>query len=562
MESVQLICVDDAGNFIVTDDAYEFFSKLKTPTRVVSIIGRYRSGKSSLLNKLIGQSVFKTSPTVQASTKGIVGYMISDDLLVLDTEGLGSVQVNKNYDACIFALAMTISSGCIFNTMSTITSQDIQDIHLASKVGSLLTKHTKMNMNMPELLWVLRDFSLELKDDQGRVMCPDDYLEQCLTTSTDTNVVGEIKSLFPVRSLCVVTNPNSDHITFDHDVEYIKKCTHSFPFKYRLGKSLTGVEMHRFLRSLCVAINGNNIVPAIDSMWESIMKQTHTCALATALDVFRRESDIPTAIAESIKSYKEQMLGEEMTTDVMYSVIMYLFENDDKTIHTNQLLDNIRLDYNELQERLRTNESELQETLESKNAIKRELESVMTEVLSQKDSIIDLEKTIHEHITTISYLENETQQTNNNIKTKCISMTKDILTLKQENKLVTNKNTELTTRICELEVQYEEYMKEKTHMKSKQGTTQNQLEEYRKQVGDSNIEVAVLKTRYDDAVKRFTEKNKTIEVNQIQLIQATTENEYLKKRTREQRDCIDGLQQQLSHIKRHNHTLQLMTSVV
>ena len=41
-------------------------------------------------------------------------------MLVIDSEGLGSVEVNKNQDSMIVLLSMLISSYFIYNTVGTI----------------------------------------------------------------------------------------------------------------------------------------------------------------------------------------------------------------------------------------------------------------------------------------------------------------------------------------------------------------------------------------------------------------------------------------------------------
>jgi hypothetical protein len=49
-------------------------------------------------------------------------------LLILDTEGIGSVDINKNHDSNIILLALMISSYFIYNSVGTLDEISLQDI--------------------------------------------------------------------------------------------------------------------------------------------------------------------------------------------------------------------------------------------------------------------------------------------------------------------------------------------------------------------------------------------------------------------------------------------------
>ena len=74
----------------------------------MAIVGKYRSGKSYFINKLIEKSnVFEVGSTVNACTKGIWLYkniltVEGKNILLLDTEGMGAMDVNKKSDSSLF----------------------------------------------------------------------------------------------------------------------------------------------------------------------------------------------------------------------------------------------------------------------------------------------------------------------------------------------------------------------------------------------------------------------------------------------------------------------------
>jgi len=80
--------------------------------------------------------------------------------LLIDTEGLGSLEEDSNHDAKIFALALMVSSMIIYNSVGSIDDEAIQRLGLVIK----LSKYIDLDdiQQTPRLLWLLRDFSLQL----------------------------------------------------------------------------------------------------------------------------------------------------------------------------------------------------------------------------------------------------------------------------------------------------------------------------------------------------------------------------------------------------------------
>ena len=110
--------------------------------------GPYRTGKSFLLNRLLGrQDGFEIGSTVQSCTKGLWIWgrpiRVSEDMhaILIDTEGLGSCNRDQVIDIKIFSLAVLLSSYFIFNCMNAIDENALEALSLVCN----LSKHIHIN---------------------------------------------------------------------------------------------------------------------------------------------------------------------------------------------------------------------------------------------------------------------------------------------------------------------------------------------------------------------------------------------------------------------------------
>lgn len=124
--------------FFVAEEAIKFLGSdelANTPIGIIAVAGKYRTGKSFLLNRILLNKNGKTQgfgvgPTINPCTKGLWIWNKPIDLndnqgnpykvLVVDSEGIGAFNEDQNHDTRIFLLALLLSSYFIYNSMGTI----------------------------------------------------------------------------------------------------------------------------------------------------------------------------------------------------------------------------------------------------------------------------------------------------------------------------------------------------------------------------------------------------------------------------------------------------------
>mmetsp|Transcript_5233 Transcript_5233/g.11644 ORF Transcript_5233/g.11644 Transcript_5233/m.11644 type:complete len:821 (-) Transcript_5233:251-2713(-) len=322
---LQLIRIDDNGKCHVQENATAILNQITGKLAVVGIAGLYRTGKSFLLNRLLGlQTGFEIGPSVNPCTKGLWIWgqpvQLANDYhcILIDTEGLGSTQRTASCDMQIFSLCILLSSYFIYNSMGAIDEQAIDDLHLVihlakhvhvkAKSGASEEKASELANYFPSFLWVLRDFHLQLIDDRGNKIGEKDYLENALRAipgQDDKNKLRDvIKDLFRDRDCVTVVRPVAEEADlrniqklpyeslrpqFRTQVEaFVKKVYTSLKPKKIEGTLMTGPMFASLCSEYCKAIN-NSVVPTIQSAWTSVMQHQLRLSLKDAVQTYRSQ---------------------------------------------------------------------------------------------------------------------------------------------------------------------------------------------------------------------------------------------------------------------------------
>lgn len=251
-------------------------------------------------------------------------------ILLVDTEGIGSIQQDQTYDVKIFSLAVLLSSYFVYNSMSIIDERALDGLSLvvnltkqisvrshangakangkgknAAKGEEAASSASELGAYFPSFLWLLRDFALDLVDEKGAPITSAQYLEHALrerpesAASQSKNAIrSAIKQLFRERDCVTLVRPvvderqlkTIDSIPYnqlrpefrEQSEELVQKILDEAQPKQINGQNLSGDSFAQLLQLYVEAIN-SGAVASIQSAWESLSAQVNNNAQEEAM---------------------------------------------------------------------------------------------------------------------------------------------------------------------------------------------------------------------------------------------------------------------------------------
>ena len=317
------------GQFVINPEALEVIRQLQSPLGVISVAGMYRTGKSYLLNRMLlnRSGGFSVGPSINPCTKGL--WMWSKtipahtpqgkplNVLIIDTEGIGATDEDHNHDNKIMTLAILLSSYFLFNSMGTIDESSIQSL---SFIVNITKNIQQKNGNkdfakyLPAFMWVIRDFSLQLKNRDGNPITSKEYLEYSLELQNGTSefIVNKnqirklVKEYFPNRDCVTLVRPlleegNLQKLErtpasklrkeFIEQVNYLRKTVlNSINPKKLNGQELNGEMLIDLIKSYVKMIN-EGAVPIIQTAWTYMRQNQALLAKKNALENYKKKTD-------------------------------------------------------------------------------------------------------------------------------------------------------------------------------------------------------------------------------------------------------------------------------
>ena len=402
---------ESSKKFIINKDAKKVLSNPSNKKiGIISLVGKYRTGKSFLLNKVIinnnesNTDGFAVGPTIKPCTKGI--WLWSKPLIIngdsnegqfptylIDTEGLGAYDEDINHDSKIFLIAILISSLFIYNSIGTIDENALSNLSFILNLSKSLKLKNNEDINInnisdintdnelakyfPILFWVLRDFSLKLEDSEGNAINSNQYLENSLMEQEGTSEViieknlirKKIKNYFLERYCFPLVRPvenekdlqnlmnlpdNKIRPEFLLQSDNLKNNIFSkIKPKNFGGNILSGEMLIALLESIINSIN-NGAIPVIENSWKYITD--NECIKNTKIFVekyrekiikFQKEKIEKENFFEELNKYNEN-INKEIINEFNNTCLEMQFEENDIKKYDEILKNNLKQEYKKL----------------------------------------------------------------------------------------------------------------------------------------------------------------------------------------------------------------------
>ncbi|KAM3136107.1 hypothetical protein pb186bvf_011729 [Paramecium bursaria] len=274
---------------------------IKSNLSIVGIVGAPQSGKSLLLNKL-----FNTTPSKGAMS--ITYIKQQQDLLVIDTESIESP---------IITLAVLLSSTIIYNSISIIDETTLQNLSGLTQLANLV--HSENDECYPFLLWVLRDFQLQLLDQDGEAIGPKEYMEKALQQqrgfSDKIEQLNRIKRIFTqifkyrdcetlVRAFTSEKQTQDVRPEFIEQINVVKK---KLQIKQKRVRNIyiDGEAFVMLLTSYVQMLNEDSMIN-VQELWDEVVDTTQDRYLQEAFlnyDNTMRKLKLPTQTFDELKQH-------------------------------------------------------------------------------------------------------------------------------------------------------------------------------------------------------------------------------------------------------------------
>mmetsp|Transcript_13568 Transcript_13568/g.26166 ORF Transcript_13568/g.26166 Transcript_13568/m.26166 type:complete len:919 (-) Transcript_13568:61-2817(-) len=329
-KAVQLVREVEAGGvkrLEVCSEGLEMLAALKgQQLHCVCVAGLYRSGKSFLLNQLLdalnnedetkntsnetggrsqdhansngvdkgSNSGFPVGNTTESCTRGI-WMCVVNDWIVLDSEGLASLDQDETHDTKIFCLGLLLSSYFLYNSTGVIDESALDRLYMVGKLAQRISKSNKIGFS---LCWVLRDFALSLEkfNNDSNAYFEDSLQERGRRPEQDAQR-AELRRIFRNRQCRTLVRPVWDERDLQRlaelgqdklrpeFVQQLNDLVHLIREKTKpkslSGQSLDGPMLGKFLEACLTALN-DGAVPDIKKTFEYVAEQTYSETLDDA----------------------------------------------------------------------------------------------------------------------------------------------------------------------------------------------------------------------------------------------------------------------------------------
>ena len=233
---MDFISFDKASQeFILHDEVNDLLLDYQGKIAFVFNLGEEKVGKSFLLNKVLDLepgNCFK---------QGMKGLKIWSTACVKENEDLSiffvdceSRKGDKHFELFVWSLAFLIGSVVMlhsFGPLDKSTWNNLETLDLLKQKVIFSEDEMENEYSLshvaPRLIWMMRDFEVNLKDTNGRVMTADNYLDMELRDNQESQTINDRKlslmNVFKERLAFALPKPSDSPVGFNQGTENLNE---------------------------------------------------------------------------------------------------------------------------------------------------------------------------------------------------------------------------------------------------------------------------------------------------------------------------------------------------
>jgi len=289
------------------------------PISIVSVVGPYHSGKSFLLNALMGGNlqVFQVGRRTKPETMGIwlcrseLKAKDGSEVWFMDSEGFFGPGVTETYDAKVFTVATLLGAHLVYNTVKIIDQQQVSLLEMLARRAQLFRTRSSAELfaddvpdflrsqSFPPLTWVVEDFVQEISNHPRSGGSALDWLKSYLPSVNasglpDEPILTKLYSDLRVHTLFLPAVEKSQLVdlsqvawqqltpTFRSEVEALRAdILKELSARQIEGRPMTGRTLERALRFIVQALQ-RGMFHDLPSLWVTWTQQVAEMSLQDA----------------------------------------------------------------------------------------------------------------------------------------------------------------------------------------------------------------------------------------------------------------------------------------
>ena len=310
---IPFIVVNESGRLSLSPESSSLIKQIPGNLSIISVCGPSKSGKSTLSNLLVSNSLagFELSHDNSVSTEGVWLWAEpirtkDSQILFLDCQASKFFENSSRVEMKLYTLIVLLSSCLVFNTRGVIDEESIRQLNLLMCFTHLIDYtqdysnspediDARISQETPKLVWVLRDFSLAIVDDDGRTLQAKEYMESLLSMPSfmgksavkNEKILKDFLKVFKLRECFTLPRPTQTQDELeDLDIAKYESLREAFRLRFEEFKESV-LEHCPVKRFNGIEVTGFQLVTLVEEILE-VLNDEETPNLYEVIDFATR----------------------------------------------------------------------------------------------------------------------------------------------------------------------------------------------------------------------------------------------------------------------------------